>query len=41
MKKGKRISILFALVLLLAACAASAAAGSPAETSAVTVSTVD
>ena len=41
MKKGKRISILFALVLLLAVCAASAAAGSPAGASAVKVSTVD
>ena len=41
MKKGKRISILFALVLLLAVCAASAAAEAPAGASAVKVSTVD
>ncbi len=41
MKKGKRISILFALVLLLAVCAVSAAAEAPAGASAVKVSTVD
>lgn len=41
MKKGNRISILLALVLLFTACAASAAAEAPAEAAAVTVSTVD
>jgi hypothetical protein len=41
MKKGKRISILFALVLLFAVCAVSAAAEAPAGASAVKVSTVD